>query len=242
MPEGASSDLINSNLIQDGITALDLRNSGLTSIGNWAFGYCTGLASVTLPSGLQSIEQYAFYNCGSLTSITLPGSLTSIGKNAFSGCDGLTSVTLPEGLTNLGDGAFQGCTGLTRIQLPDSLISLGDWAFGYCTSLTSITLPDKLTSIGAFAFSECTGLTSIRVGTGIMSATIDDRAFGGVPANVTVYYPIELDENLFALKEKLQEAGLKTNDYKLDGEMLQAAPAAPGGVKELLDTARLFGL
>ena len=225
VPSGATSNQITKDLLatHPGITSLDLRNSGLTSIGNWAFGYCTGLASVTLPSGLQSIGQYAFYDCDSLTSITLPGSLTNIGENAFCNCDNLTSVTLPEGLTNLGDGTFSGCTGLT-----------------------SVTLPEGLTSIGNDAFRKCTSLTSIRVGTGFLDAEIGMNAFVGVgnphPDDVTVYYPIELDENLFALKEKLRNAGLNTNDYKLDGEMLQAAPAAPNGVKELLDTARLFEL
>ena len=230
VPSGATSNQITKDLLatHPGITSLDLRNSGLTSIGNWAFGSCTGLASVTLPSGLQSIGQYAFCDCKSLTSVTLPGSLTSIEKNAFSGCDGLTSVTLPEGLTNLGAGAFLGCTGLT-----------------------SVTLPDKLTSIGAFAFQSCKSLISIHIGAGIIApnATIGESAFKYVPNTVTVYYPSEWDdlskkekdENLNALNNKLQTAGLPRNvQYEPDSKMLQAAPAAPAGVKELLDAAGLF--
>ena len=88
------------------------------------------------------------------------------------------------------------------------------------------------------------GLTSIRVGTGIMNAnaTIDNGAFDGVPDDVIIYYPSELETNLEALKEKLKNAGLDTENYEPETEMLQTAPAAPGGVKELLDTARLFGL
>ena len=87
-------------------------------------------------------------------------------------------------------------------------------------------------------------LTSIRVGTGIMNAnaTIDNGAFDGVPDDVIIYYPSELETNLEALKEKLKNAGLDTENYEPETEMLQTAPAAPGGVKELLDTARLFGL
>ena len=50
------------------------------------------------------------------------------------------------------------------------------------------------------------GLTSIRVGTGIMNAnaTIDNGAFDGVPDDVIIYYPSELETNLEALKEKLK--------------------------------------
>ena len=88
------------------------------------------------------------------------------------------------------------------------------------------------------------GLTSIRVGTGIISdsATIGNLAFEGVPDDVIIYYPSELETNLEALKEKLKNAGLDTENYEPETEMPQTAPAAPAGVKELLDTARLFGL
>ena len=238
-----------------GLTRIQLPDS-LTSLGNWAFGDCTGLASVTLPSGLQSIGQYAFYDCDSLTSVTLPGSLTSIGASAFSECTGLTSIDLPDGLTSLKVGtfsgcasltrvylpdsltsigafAFMGCTGLTSIQLPDSLTNLGNGAFSGCASLTSIKLPDRLTSIGNDAFRKCTSLTSIHVGTGFLDAEIGMNAFVDVgnphPDDVTVYYPngVDVDE----LKKKLQEAGLKTNYYEPETKMLQAAPAAPNGVK-----------
>ena len=96
----------------------------------------------------------------------------------------------------------------------------------------------------ASSVTSSTGLTSIRVGTGIMNAnaTIDNGAFDGVPDDVIIYYPSELETNLEALKEKLKNAGLDTENYEPETEMLQTAPAAPGGVKELLDTARLFGL
>ena len=89
------------------------------------------------------------------------------------------------------------------------------------------------------------GLTSIRVGTGIMNAnaTIDNGAFDGVPDDVIIYYPSELETNLEELKEKLKNAGLPENAHsESETKMPKTAPAAPGGVKELLDTARLFGL
>ena len=96
----------------------------------------------------------------------------------------------------------------------------------------------------ASSVTSSTGLTSIRVGTGIMNAnaTIDNGAFDGVPDDVIIYYPSELETNLEALKEKLKNAGLDTENYEPETEMPQTAPAAPAGVKELLDTARLFGL
>ena len=79
---------------------------GVSSIGNYAFEYCSSLTSVTLPEGVSSIGNYAFCDCSSLTSVTLPEGITSIGNNAFYYCNSLTSVTIPKSVTNIGNGAF----------------------------------------------------------------------------------------------------------------------------------------
>ena len=68
--------------------------NSVTSIGNYAFYYCSGLTSVTIPNSVTSIGDYAFDSCSSLTSVTIPNSVTSIGSCAFLDCSGLTSVTV----------------------------------------------------------------------------------------------------------------------------------------------------
>ena len=65
----------------------------MTQIGAWAFDGCSNLTSITLPSSLTSIGEYAFQYC-SLTSITIPEGVTQIGEYAFSGCSNLTSVVI----------------------------------------------------------------------------------------------------------------------------------------------------
>ena len=62
-----------------------------------------------------SIGDRAFYYCSGLTSVTIPNSVTSIGGSAFYGCSGLTSVTIPNSVTSIGEGAFYECSGLTSI-------------------------------------------------------------------------------------------------------------------------------
>ena len=62
-----------------------------------------------------SIGEGAFSYCSGLTSVTIPNSVTSIGDWAFSDCTGLTSVTIPNSVTEIGEGAFYYCLGLTRI-------------------------------------------------------------------------------------------------------------------------------
>ena len=138
----------------------------VTSIGNSAFAYCSGLTSVNIPNSVTSIGNWAFSYCSGLTSITIPNSVTSIGSYAFSGCSGLTSVTIPNSVTSIGNSAFEDCSGLTSITIPTGVTSIGGGAFRGCSGLTSVTIPNSVTSIGGGAFEDCSGLTSINVASG----------------------------------------------------------------------------
>ena len=81
----------------------------VTSIGNMAFYYCTGLTSVTIPNSVTSIDYGAFRNCIGLTGVNIPNSVTSIGDDAFWSCIRLTSVTIPNSVKTIGSGAFYLC-------------------------------------------------------------------------------------------------------------------------------------
>ena len=91
--------------------------SSVTSIGPFAFYYCSSLENVEIPEGVADIGQYAFFFCNSLTSIEVPSSVMSIDDGAFYDCQLLESVTFAENsqLTNIGGGAFQNCISLTSI-------------------------------------------------------------------------------------------------------------------------------
>ena len=125
-------------------------------IGEYAFAYCSGLTSLTLPVGITSIGEFAFYGCSGLTSLTLPAGITSIGEYAFSRCSGLTSLTLPAGITSIDKYAFSGCSRLTSLTLPAGITSIGEFAFSYCSGLTSIYVyAEKVPRIGRYAFEGC---------------------------------------------------------------------------------------
>lgn len=134
------------------VTAGDLE--GATKISYYAFYYCTGLTSITIPDSVTSIGDYAFYSCG-LTSITIPDSVTSIGPSAFENCNSLTSVAIPNSVTSIGPSAFSYCNSLTSITIPNSVTSVATRTLFYCSKLTSITIPDSVTSIDNFAFNYC---------------------------------------------------------------------------------------
>ena len=138
-----------------------IEGKPVTSIGDKAFAYCSGLTSITIPDSVTSIGVRAFYECSSLTSTTIPDGVTSIEKWTFTKCRSLTSITIPDSVTSIGSSAFSNCTNLTNIAIPDGVTSIGWGAFAGCTSLMSVTIGDSVTSIGDLAFAFCKSLTAV---------------------------------------------------------------------------------
>ena len=175
--------------------------NGVTSIGNNAFYYYSGLTSVTIPNSVTSIGEGAFEGCSGLTSITIPNSVTSIESNTFSYCTSLTSVTIPNSVTSIGNYAFNECSGLESIEIPNSVTSIGDRAFygtkwydthpnglvyagavlyyykGTMPANTKIDIKEGTKCIYDRAFSGCSGLTSITIPNSVTS--IGKGAFEG---------------------------------------------------------------
>ena len=136
-----------------------------------------------------SIGSYAFYYCSSLNSVTIPNSVTSIGSSAFRSCSSLTSVTIPNSVTSIGSYAFESCSSLTSVTIPNSVTSIGSNAFRSCSSLTSITIPNSVTYIGNEAFCNCSSLLSIYVnGSYVTPAILSYYVFSNTN-NAPIYVP-----------------------------------------------------
>ena len=181
----------------------------VTSIGKYAFAYCTGLESITIPDGVTSIGTDAFRGCIKLTSVTIPDSVTSINNHAFDNTawfndkpDGLvyagklayrykgacpTNIEIKYGTHGINEFAFYNCTGLASISIPNSVTSIGAGAFYGCTGLTSIIIPQSVTDVHAGAFEECTGLKSIIIPNSV--TLIGDRAFCGCSGLASITIP-----------------------------------------------------
>ncbi|MGI6179283.1 leucine-rich repeat domain-containing protein [Butyricicoccus intestinisimiae] len=85
-----------------------------------------------------SIGDYAFVYCSSLTEVTIPEGVTSIGVGAFGACSNLTKAIIAEGVTSIGESAFQSCGSLTEVTIPKSVTSIGEMAFDECEALATV--------------------------------------------------------------------------------------------------------
>ena len=130
----------------------------VTSIGRYAFAWCTGLRSIRLSAVLTEIQCYTFQQCQKLTGIELPAGLKNIRDHAFT-LSGLKRVVIPDGVKSIEQSAFESCP-LESVTLGSNTTSIGTEAFRG-TNLKSITLPVTLKSIRGKAFQGCNELTAV---------------------------------------------------------------------------------
>ena len=120
---------------------------------SWESHY-SSIKTVVVESGVTSIGAYAFNGCNALTNVTIPNSVTRIEELAF-GYTGLTNIEIPNSVTYIERRAFEECDGLISVNIPNSVTVVGDFAFAYCDKLTYVNIPNSVESIGMGAFVCC---------------------------------------------------------------------------------------
>ena len=89
---------------------------GVTTIGNWAFAYCSNAKMIDLPeTSLVKIGQSAFYRCSALEEIFIPDTVTQMAGSVFAYCSSLISVSISEKLTFIDSSVFAKCEKLKNI-------------------------------------------------------------------------------------------------------------------------------
>ena len=120
------------------ITNISIPNA-VTSIGRYAFRFCTYLKRVQLGNKITVIGYEAFRKCISLSNIILPNSLVEIESNVFYDCETLTNITIPENVSTLGDPIIYSCENLRIVYCKPTTpptLSGNQEPFGYPSSTT----------------------------------------------------------------------------------------------------------
>ena len=175
------------------ITAIVIE-SGVTTVGSYAFKGCYFVTSISIPTSVTTIGSYAFEDCNYVTSISIPAGVTTIGSHAFENCYNAESISIPASVTSIGEKAFYHCGQSTHptVTIADgsNLETIGNSAFENCP-MASFSIPDGVKTIGASAFRYCSGLTSMNI-----------------PASVT-----SIGENAFQYSLSLKTVTLNGNPY-----------------------------
>lgn len=169
-----SINLSNTNIQQIGdyafsscnyLTSFYLKSDNLTKIGNYVFNSCTKLTSVTIICSINkncSIGSHLFNSCANLETVNITNNVTSIGSNCFFGCAKINSIFLPNEITKFSNNFFQNLKELTYVSIPLKLTEINDYLFDGCIKLKTINL-GSASKIGEYAFQNCTQLKQIAI-------------------------------------------------------------------------------
>ena len=220
--------------------------------------------AVSVADGTEKIGTFAFYYCGGITSATLPDSVTSIGSYAFYYCVKLSDITFPDGLISIGEQAFYFCDSLTEITIPDSVKSIEIHAFSGCSALTDVTIGAGVTSLSQAAFNSCDNLSSITVDEnnstyasqdGIVYNKAKTKLYivpAGISGEITIpatveeftYDAVFTCDKITAIHVENGSAYFKSVDgivYTADGKILVTCPRAKTGVVSVADGTEKIG-
>ena len=148
-------------------TAFAIPDS-VTSIGYYAFAYCSNLVDLEIPNSVTFVDYYIFNEATGFKYNTKDG-LNYLGnsENPYlylvkAANKSITTAVIDDNCKFIGDFAFSFCTSLSEVVFGESskLQSIGSSAFFYCDSLKTITIPSGVTRLDA-PFYACTSLTNI---------------------------------------------------------------------------------
>lgn len=124
---------------QSHLTGVRIHDTA-TSIGSYAFQFCTSLSMLELPASITSIYQYAFQGCTSLNMSELPSSVRSLGSRTFQN----TAISISRYGGSVSDYTFAQCPNLFALDLYAitglSTTSIGDYCFADSSNLHTLII------------------------------------------------------------------------------------------------------
>ncbi len=228
---------------------------GITAVGDYAFIYCTKLASIDIESATE-IGDYAFYGCNLLSAVTGLDNVTEIGAYAFYNCKAMRTLNLAE-VINVGVGAFRVERDTEETVLSVSINmpkvqTIGAYAF-YGTGAQKINLPNtilvsqdvnvynvegevygsrKATSIGVGAFANAVNLIEINVADG-NGTYFDENGVLYRKLTDDTYELVSYPSYLSQTEYRIKDGTVRIEAYAFAGAKLLTKVTVPYSVKAI---------
>lgn len=203
------------------IKIVDLSQTSLKYIEDYAFEKCKMLEKAYFPSTLIALGHGIFEGCKNLKELDFSHTnLTRIGDYCFRK-SGIENIYLPSTLTLIGNGIFTE-TLLKEIDLSNTnLKTLETDAFSFCSLLEKVILPDTLLEIKPYAFSQCFKLEKISLPKNIK---ILGHAIFQDTQIKSLYLPSSIKhlDNIFRYANFI-EISYSTLDKKIEDTLLELA-------------------
>ena len=182
--------------------------SGVKTIGSYAFYYCNKLKKVEIPNTVYSIGNDAFANCQNLTEINIPSSILridndSIYRNPFNNCKSLTNISVDSKnkyyasingvLYNKEKTKLILCPeGIKEYEIPMGVSQIENNAFQNCSNLERLKMSDSVIEIGYWAFDDCVNLRELTLSENITS--LDLGTFKNCTNLIVINVPNKVNE------------------------------------------------
>lgn len=170
------------------------------TFSDYAFSYCYGIESISLPNTLLGLRQSCFEGCTGLTSITLPNSAVYFGDKNFYKCFNLKKVIINSSyLERFDKNEFVDCPNIEFLSInPQACADITYFEYSR-NALKTLALRDSVAWVDENAFENCTSLNTLLLGENI--GEIKDNAFNGCTALKDVValkeQPVAINENVF---------------------------------------------
>lgn len=173
----------------------DYNGKPVTAIAPDAFKNKTSITSVYIPDSVTSIGSYAFAYCSKLTEIRLSETLDEIENRAFLST-GLKSVVIPDSVTYIGTSAFHS-SALESLVIGDGVTYIDNSAFASCSTLYSVVLGEKVGYIHGYGFQSCNRLMEVYNKSTELTFTAGTSGNGGVAVCAKNVYTDESQKGSF---------------------------------------------
>ncbi|MFR7765703.1 MAG: leucine-rich repeat protein [Lachnospiraceae bacterium] len=201
---------------------LDLSNTSIEVIGDYAFYGCTGLTEIIFPETLKRIGEGAFGVCYNLFEINIPAGV-EVGARAYYNCvqsnsqgqivSGPNKITIGDNAV-IGQEAFAVCEGVFSLELGND-VTLGVGAFYLCSNLGRGTVElGNLTEIPESCFGMNLSLENIdlsgvkKIGANAFSTNYNGQVTGGSLTEIDLSSVEELGDYAFFGQTSLEDVTL----------------------------------